>query len=224
MVGRDPRRSRSGARSPRRRARRHAGHGNRSRASAPPDRRLDAGAGEDAMFGFVMQNLMPMLLGVWSGWMIGQLSHHALGQYDLPLPLDGRADAALRRAQRRRLRRSVVAARSTSCATRSSLRETVHARAAIGPVGARAICAGSRRTTSARTRCSPTRSKSSSASSTSPNPEAMQSLGGFADAGALLGAMRVERARRRCSRSSNDSSACSRVTPTSSSRRSANAW
>ena len=35
-----------------------------------------------------MQNLLPVLLGVWSGWMIGQLSHQALGQYDLPLPLE----------------------------------------------------------------------------------------------------------------------------------------
>ena len=41
------------------------------------------------MFGFLMQSLLPVLLGVWTGWMIGQLSHHALGQYDLPLPLEG---------------------------------------------------------------------------------------------------------------------------------------
>jgi putative hydrolase len=33
--------------------------------------------------------MMPMLLGVWAGSMIGGLSHAALGQYDLPLPLDG---------------------------------------------------------------------------------------------------------------------------------------
>jgi putative hydrolase len=38
---------------------------------------------------FLMQSLLPLLLGVWSGSMIGQLSHHALGQYDLPLPLHG---------------------------------------------------------------------------------------------------------------------------------------
>ena len=36
-----------------------------------------------------MQSLLPLLLGVWSGSMIGQLAHHALGQYDLPLPLHG---------------------------------------------------------------------------------------------------------------------------------------
>jgi putative hydrolase len=38
---------------------------------------------------FLMQSLLPLLLGVWSGSMIGQLAHHALGQYDLPLPLTG---------------------------------------------------------------------------------------------------------------------------------------
>ena len=36
-----------------------------------------------------MQSLLPLLLGVWSGSMLGQLAHHALGQYDLPLPLHG---------------------------------------------------------------------------------------------------------------------------------------
>src|SRR5690349_11369413 len=41
----------------------------------------------DAMFAMVMQQLVPMLLGAWSGSMIGFLSHNALGQYDLPLPL-----------------------------------------------------------------------------------------------------------------------------------------
>ena len=38
---------------------------------------------------FLMQSLLPLLLVVWSGSMIGQLAHHALGQYDLPLPLHG---------------------------------------------------------------------------------------------------------------------------------------
>jgi putative hydrolase len=43
--------------------------------------------GPDALFGMVMQSLVPLLLGGWAGSMIGLLSHHALGQYDLPLPL-----------------------------------------------------------------------------------------------------------------------------------------
>jgi putative hydrolase len=33
--------------------------------------------------------MMPILLGVWAGSMIGYLAQHALGQYDLPLPLQG---------------------------------------------------------------------------------------------------------------------------------------
>lgn len=41
----------------------------------------------DAFFGMLMQQLVPLLLGSWAGSMIGYLSHHALGQYDLPLPL-----------------------------------------------------------------------------------------------------------------------------------------
>jgi len=48
----------------------------------PPEMGGDLGA-------FLMQSLLPLLLGVWSGSMIGQLAHHALGQFDLPLPLHG---------------------------------------------------------------------------------------------------------------------------------------
>jgi putative hydrolase len=44
----------------------------------------------DAFLGMLMPNLAPMILGWWSGAMIGALSHHALGQYDLPLPLAGK--------------------------------------------------------------------------------------------------------------------------------------
>jgi putative hydrolase len=48
---------------------------------------MDAASGD--IGAFLMQSLLPLLLGVWSGSMIGQLAHHALGQYDLPLPLHG---------------------------------------------------------------------------------------------------------------------------------------
>jgi putative hydrolase len=56
-----------------------------------------AASGEDATpnpaLGFspdmLFAMMMPLLLGVWSGSMIGLLSHRALGQFDLPLPLDG---------------------------------------------------------------------------------------------------------------------------------------
>jgi putative hydrolase len=51
------------------------------------DESLPAESGD--ISAFLMQSLLPLLLGVWSGSMIGQLAHHALGQYDLPLPLHG---------------------------------------------------------------------------------------------------------------------------------------
>jgi putative hydrolase len=50
----------------------------------------DPSAGSpEAFLAMLMQQLVPLLLGAWSGSMIGALSHHALGQYDLPLPLTG---------------------------------------------------------------------------------------------------------------------------------------
>jgi putative hydrolase len=50
----------------------------------------DSSSADPADLGaFLMQSLLPLLIGVWSGSMIGQLAHHALGQYDLPLPLHG---------------------------------------------------------------------------------------------------------------------------------------
>jgi putative hydrolase len=66
------------------------------RALAAALARTDDGAGDatpaaaaafspDMLFAM----MMPLLLGGWAGSMIGLLSHRALGQYDLPLPLDG---------------------------------------------------------------------------------------------------------------------------------------
>ena len=59
-------------------------------------REVSVGQGDDpsavspeAFLGMLMQQLVPLLLGAWSGSMIGALSHHALGQYDLPLPMTG---------------------------------------------------------------------------------------------------------------------------------------
>jgi putative hydrolase len=43
----------------------------------------------EAFVGMLMQAIVPVILGTWAGSMIGQLAHHALGQYDLPLPLRG---------------------------------------------------------------------------------------------------------------------------------------
>jgi putative hydrolase len=56
---------------------------------AAPEGTDPASASPEAFLGMLMQQLVPLLLGAWSGSMIGALSHHALGQYDLPLPLTG---------------------------------------------------------------------------------------------------------------------------------------
>jgi putative hydrolase len=57
---------------------------------APPaDDPLAAAQSPEMFFGALMQQLVPMLLGTSAGSMVGTLSHHALGQYDLPLPLAG---------------------------------------------------------------------------------------------------------------------------------------
>ena len=74
-----------------------AGALRRSDAAAGPDDAISQGLAESGLppemggdiGAFLMQSLLPLLLGVWSGSMIGQLAHHALGQYDLPLPLHG---------------------------------------------------------------------------------------------------------------------------------------
>jgi putative hydrolase len=49
---------------------------------------LDGTIGADPLAGLVTV-MMPILLGSWAGSMIGLLAQHALGQYDLPLPLAG---------------------------------------------------------------------------------------------------------------------------------------
>jgi putative hydrolase len=51
----------------------------------------DAGAAGPTAFSpdMLFAMMMPLLLGGWAGSMIGLLSHRALGQFDLPLPLDG---------------------------------------------------------------------------------------------------------------------------------------
>src|SRR3954451_5804374 len=52
------------------------------------DEDLDGTIGADPLAGLVTV-MMPILLGSWAGSMIGLLAQHALGQYDLPLPLAG---------------------------------------------------------------------------------------------------------------------------------------
>ena len=65
------------------------GRARRRPATRPRCRRRRPAAA--AMFSpdMLFAMMMPMLLGGWAGSMIGLLSHRALGQFDLPLPLDG---------------------------------------------------------------------------------------------------------------------------------------
>jgi putative hydrolase len=58
-------------------------------ANDPDDEATPAAAGMMFSPDMLFSMMMPMLLGVWAGSMIGGLSHRALGQFDLPLPLDG---------------------------------------------------------------------------------------------------------------------------------------
>ncbi len=62
-----------------------------SRSDPASGAESDPAATPAAMFSpdMLFTMVMPLLLGVWAGSMIGQLSRRALGQYDLPLPLDG---------------------------------------------------------------------------------------------------------------------------------------
>jgi putative hydrolase len=59
----------------------------RSEATGPDEATPPPGLAFSPDMLFTM--MMPLLLGMWSGSMIGLLSHRALGQFDLPLPLEG---------------------------------------------------------------------------------------------------------------------------------------
>jgi putative hydrolase len=123
--------------------------------------------------------------------MIGQLSHHALGQFDLPFPLE---EAPTLLFVSRNVDDFAEAWSLPIDELRYALvvRETVHAgqrsvpwvrehlsRLAKDYVGAYEM--------------RPDALEEQLGSLDFTNPEAMQSLGGFGDAGALLGAMRSER-------------------------------
>ena len=162
-------------------------------ADAPDPTDAEAPArGEEALFSFLMQNLLPVLLGVWSGWMIGQLSHQALGQYDLPLPLEATPDAGVRRAQRRRLRGGVVAARRRAALRARPARDRAR-RAALRSRGCASSSAQLAKDYVGAYEMNPEALEEQLGGLDFTNPEAMQSLGGFGDAGALLGAMRSDR-------------------------------
>jgi putative hydrolase len=146
----------------------------------------------DAMFAMVMQSILPLLLGVFAGAMVGQLSHQTLGQYDLPLPLDGQPEL-------RFVVRNVDAfAEEWSVPIDEmryalALRETVHgAQRSIPWVRARFVRLASDFVGAYEAQSSAIEEQLSGIDFT--NPEAMQlGLEGMPDAGALLGAMRSER-------------------------------
>ena len=147
--------------------------------------------GEDAMFGFLMQSLLPVLLGVWSGWMIGQLSHHALGQFDLPLPLEGPPELLF---VARNVDEFAEGWELPADELRYTLvlRETVHAAQRSVPWVRERLSRLAREYVGAY-EMNPEALESQLGDLDFTNPEAMQSLGGFADAGALLGAMQSDR-------------------------------
>jgi putative hydrolase len=148
-------------------------------------------AAEDAMFGMLMQHLMPVLLGVWAGSMVGQLSHLALGQYDLPLPLDAQPEL-------------LFVSRNVDDFAREwelpvdevryaiVLREAVRGALRSVPwVRTRLIRLASDYVGAYEVQVDALEEQLGGIDFT--NPEMMQSLGGFGDAGALLGAMQSER-------------------------------
>ena len=160
-------------------------------AGDAPEAEAANAAGEEALFGFLMQNLLPVLLGVWTGWMLGQLSHHALGQYDLPLPLepaptllfvarnvDDFADAWSLPGDE--LRYALV------------LRETVHG-AQRSVVWVREHLVQLAQDYVGAYEMKPDALEDALGGLDFNDPESLQSMGGFGDAGALLGAMRSER-------------------------------
>ena len=166
-----------------------------------------------------MQSLLPLLLGVWSGSMIGQLAHHALGQYDLPLPLHGPPT-------QRFLVRNVDAFGEEWALPADELRYAL---------ALREVVHGAQRSVP-WVRDELERLATDYVGAYEVQPDALQeqlgdlNLADPSSMASLTPARRPERAarrdaiasaRRRCSSRCSDSSRCSRATPTSSSRCSA---
>lgn len=147
-------------------------------------------AGE-ALFGMLMQTLLPVLLGVWSGFMIGQLAHRALGQYDLPLPLVGSPELLFvtRNVEEFAQEWSLPAEEMHYALV---LREVVHgAQRSIPWVRERLVRLASAYVGAYEVK--PDAFEETLGQIDFTNPESMQSANAFGDPGALLGAMRSER-------------------------------
>jgi putative hydrolase len=164
-----------------------------ARALRGPERPPETGAGAegDALMGMLLQTMLPFLLGVWAGVMIGQLSHQALGQYDLPLPLD--APPALLFVSRN----VDDFARAWSLPLDESryalvLREVVHgAQRSVGWVRARLTRLASDYVGAYEVQ--PDAFEELLGEIDFGSAEPLQAMGTFGDPGALLGAMRSER-------------------------------
>jgi putative hydrolase len=147
--------------------------------------------GGEAIFGMLMQTLLPVLLGVWSGYMIGQLSHRALGQYDLPLPLEGPPQLLfITRNVDEFVQEWSLPAEEMRYAL--VLREVVHgAQRSIPWVRERLVRHSSAYVGAYEVQ--PDAFEETLGQIDFTNPEAMQSANAFGDPGALLGAMSSER-------------------------------
>lgn len=145
----------------------------------------------EALFGMLMQTLLPVLLGVWSGYMIGQLSHRALGQYDLPLPLEGAPQLLfITRNVEEFAQEWSLPAEELHYAL--ALREVVHgAQRSIPWVRERLVRLSSAYVGAYEVQ--PDAFEETLGQIDFTNPESMQSASAFGDPGALLGAMSSER-------------------------------
>ncbi|GIU85487.1 MAG: hypothetical protein KatS3mg009_0002 [Acidimicrobiia bacterium] len=160
---------------------------------APGPGAADAGdaAPEDAFVGALVQSLMPVLLGVWSGWMVGELSHQALGQYDLPLPLAAPPQLLF-------VARNVDEFAAAWSLPRDevhyalALRESVHgAQRSVPWVRERLVRSSQAYVGAYELRADALEEQLSGLDLT--DPSSVQQIGNVTDAGALLGAMRSER-------------------------------
>jgi putative hydrolase len=145
----------------------------------------------DQLFGMLMQQLLPLMLGVWAGSMVGQLSHHALGQYDLPLPLDGPPALlfVVRNVDHFSDEWSLPADEMRYAL---AMREAVHgAQRAVPWVRQRLVRLAADYVGGYEVRLDALEDLLGDVDFT--NPESMQQLSEFGDAGALLGAMQSER-------------------------------
>jgi uncharacterized protein (DUF2342 family) len=134
--------------------------------------------------------MMPLLLGGWAGSMIGLLSHQALGQFDLPLPLDG-PPSLLFIAPNVDAFAEEWALPLDELRYALALREVVHgAQRAVPWVRARLL-----RTASAYVgayEVQPDAMESQLGGFDPSDPSSMEAIAGLSDPDTLLGAMRTE--------------------------------